>query len=256
MNLNNQRLCAAHSTYKEYVEPHSLSSFHIRCCIDAHDRERHSEYQQLRAAIFIRQLKWDIPMDEEGREKDHYDQSEDPAIGVHCVYGVHEGHEYLLGGVRTFALNSWWDSMTANEFHAVGMIPDDVLASLESQYDHREVLELTRFCVQRRRWYSPPSVSADTRFNCAIARDLTYAAVYYQAEQTNRWKALALVDSGYLQVMQRSHFVFQVVYTHNLGMRLGYSLTIIDLSATIQAIRAAGDVARADRMVSLCEISR
>lgn len=239
----------AHSVHA-YTDAYS-TSFHIHSCIEPHDLKRHSEYQKLRATTFIDQLKWDIPMDEEGRERDHYDQSKDPSISTHCVYGVQDGQEYLLGGVRIFELHSWQDSMTANEFRAVGMIPDDAIATLADHYDCQQVLELTRLCVQRRRWYAPTSISR--RFNCTVARDLTYAAVYYMAEQTGRWKALALVDTGYLQVMQRSHFVFQCVYTQNLGNKSGYALTIIDLLATIQAICAAGETARAERMMWLCE---
>src|SRR5437879_11548631 len=47
------------------------------------DKERQNEYQRLRATIFVEQLGWNIPVDEEGRERDRYDQ--DSSI-VHCVY--------------------------------------------------------------------------------------------------------------------------------------------------------------------------
>jgi hypothetical protein len=163
---------------------------------------------------------------------------------------VHGESEYLLGGVRIFELHTWQDSMVTNEFYTVGMIPESALASLQSQYDCRELLELTRFCVQRSRWYTPPSLSA--RFNCVVARDLTYAAVYHVAEKTNRWQALALVDTGYLHVMKRSGFVFREIYAQNLRARSGYTLTVIDLKATVNAIYAAGEIDRAERMMSLC----
>lgn len=218
--------------------------------IAPHDMARQSEYQRLRTAIFVQQLGWDVPVDEEGRERDHYDLRDDPSISVHCVYGEHANTEYLLGGVRIFELHSWNNSMVTNEFRTVGMIPDSVLTCLKNQYDYHQLLELTRFCVQRGRWYTPPSIS--TRFNCVTARDLTYAAVYKMAEKTGRWKALALVDTNYLQVMKRSHFVFQQLYTHYTREKFGYSLTIIDLYATLRAIRAAGEFARAERMIALC----
>lgn len=243
------------STYLAHKDPNvtclsSLSVHHIA----SQDTARQDDYQRLRATIFVHQLKWEVFVDEEGRERDHYDQREDPSIHIYGVYGVHADVEYILGGVRIFELDAWKDSMTANEFHAVGMIPESVLAYLARQYDCRDLLELTRFCVQRRRWYTPPSVPKTTRFNCVVARDLTYAAVYHMAEKTGRWKALALVDTGYLQVMKRSHFVFQEIYTssENAKAKSGYALMVIDLLATIRAICQAGEIARAERMMALC----
>lgn len=227
----------------------SLAAMRIRQ-ISLQDTTRQSEYQRLRTAIFIQQYGWELPMDNEGRERDRYDQQEDPSIRVYGVYGIHEETEYLLGGVRIFELHTWQDSMLFNEFHWGNMIPDDVLMKLETLHECSECLELTRFCTQRGSWYTPPS--GDARFHCVVARDLTYAAVYQMAEQTNRWKALAVVNAAYFQVMRQSHFVFQELHTHNLRAKVGYAVVTIDLKATIHAIQAAGESARAERMLALC----
>lgn len=162
--------------------------------------------------------------------------------------------ECLLGGVRIFQLRNWDDSMVVNEFHDAGMIPGRVLQLLEDRYDCCELLELTRFCVQRGRWYIPLHVRDKSfpGFHCAVAHDTTYASVYSFAEKTKRWSALALVDAGYLRVMKRSHFVFEEVYSQQRDAHQGYALTVIDLPATIRSIREAGESERAERMMTLC----
>jgi N-acyl-L-homoserine lactone synthetase len=233
----------------QHTNATSLAAMRIRL-ISSHDTARHSEYQRLRTAIFVQQYGWELPVDDEGRERDQYDQQEDSSIRIYGVYGVHETIEYLLGGVRVFSLRTWENSMLFNEFRLRKMIPDAVLTNLETLQECSVLLELTRLCVQRSRWYTPPGVS--THFPCVVARDLTYAAVYQVAAQTNRWKALALVSAAYFQVMRRSQFVFQELYTHNLHVKAGYALTIIDLKATIQAICEVGEFARAERMMTLC----
>ena len=221
------------------------------------DAERHDEYQRLRASIFVHQFGWNIPVNEKGRERDIYDQQKNASVSMHCVYGIGQDKaEHLLGGVRIFDLESWNDSMVMREFHDAGMIPGNVLQFLERQYNCRALLELTRLCVQRGRWYPSPGTSDGNSpgFNCMVARDLTYAAVYAQAEQTGRWSALALVSSRYLQVMRRSHFIFREIYAQHTDKKSGYALTVINLMATIQAMRAAGEHTRADRMMALCAI--
>lgn len=217
--------------------------------ISWYDFERQDEYQRLRAEIFVRTLGWQIPVDQQGRERDHYDSPENPAVSVYGVYGRDEYAEYLLGGVRLFSLRNWEDSMIMNEFYAVGMIPEYVLRFLKDYYLSTELLELTRFCVQRGRRYRPAHTLK--HFNNQVARDLTYAAVYAQAQNTERRNALALVNVNYLQVMRRSHFVFKEVYARH-DQHQGYVLTVIDLWDTIRSIRAAGDFARANRMLALC----
>jgi len=223
--------------------------------IDWPDSLRQSEYQRLRAEIFVKQLGWNIPVDLFGRERDRYDQKASPTISVYCVYGIDSMHmEHLLGGVRIFQLRDWDGSMVVNEFHDAGMIPGRVLQLLENRYDCGELLELTRLCVQRGHWYIPPHVHDKSfpGFRCAVARDLTYASVYSVAGRTQRWCALALVDAGYLRVMKRSHFVFEEVYSQQRETRQGYALTIIDLPATIRSIREVGESERAERMMALC----
>ncbi|HEY1353429.1 MAG TPA: hypothetical protein VGF67_27790 [Ktedonobacteraceae bacterium] len=221
------------------------------------DAARHDEYQRLRASIFVHQLGWDIPVDERGRERDCYDWQENALVSMHCVYGQGQDNaEYLLGGVRVFDLETWDDSMVMHEFYDAGMIPGSVLQTLEKHYDCRTLLELTRLCVRRGRWYAPPGPLLYTPgFSCLMARDLTYAAVYAQAEQTGRWHAIGLAESRYLQVMRRSHFVFQEIYARGTEQKSGYALVLIDLLATLQALRTAGEYHRAQRMLALCAAS-
>lgn len=217
--------------------------------ISRYDTHRQDEYLRLRADIFVRSLGWQIPVDERGRECDHYDFEENSNVSMYGIYGQGEQQEHLLSGVRLFCLQDWRDSMITNEFHQVGMIPDYILYALQDRYNGKDLLELTRFCVQRGRWYQPPG--SLNNFSNQIARDLTYAAVYAKAQSTGRRKALALVDRGYLQVMKRSHFVFKEIYARQ-EQHQGYTLTVIDLWDTIHAIKAAGDFARAQRMLALC----
>lgn len=222
----------------------------VHCHIDPQNTRRQDEYQRLRAQVFVHQLGWRIPVDGEGRERDHYDLQRHGAVSAHCVYGMDaSSREHLLAGVRVFQLRDWSDSMVMNEFRAVGMIPEHILTLLRRRYVCHDLLELTRFCVQRGRWYAPSSFSG--WFNNQVARDLTYAAVFAQARYTGRRNALALVDSRYLQVMKRSHFIFQEVYSRRDAAH-SYSLTIIDLWSTIRSIRLSGDQQRANRMLALC----
>lgn len=215
------------------------------------DVARQDEYQRLRAEVFVRQLGWDVPVDSQGRERDRYDQEMGSTISVYCVYGLaSSGVEYLLAGIRVFQLRDWRDSMITNEFHAAGMIPEHVLQLLRDHYSCINLLELTRFCVQRGRWYYP----ADTpeRFNNQIARDLAYAAVFAQAQNSGRGNALALVDFGYLQVMRRAHFMLNEIFSWQDPCHGRFVLVVIDLWGTIRSIRAAGDFIRAQRMLALC----
>ncbi len=214
-----------------------------------------SEYQRLRTAIFVKQFGWNVPVDAEGRERDRYDQQLGDVVSIHCVYGVsREETEHLLGGMRVFELHTWKNSMTMNEFHEAGMIPSHVLRNLETHYDCNNVLELTRFCMQRGHRYLPldPVGTTNNGFNLVVARDLTYAAVYAKAEQTGRTLALGIANVGYLRIMRRSHFVFEEIHTQDLKTRDGFALVMIDLPATIRAIRASGQIERAECMMALC----
>jgi N-acyl-L-homoserine lactone synthetase len=207
------------------------------------DANRLAEYQHLRGETFVQRLGWQIPLDAEGREADRYDKRENYSfVSAHCVYGINH-QEHLLGGIRIFTLRDWSDSMVENEFHTVGMLPKHVLHLLRSLYRCTDLLELTRLCVQ-------PSPTPP--FRQTVARDLTYASVYALAQTTGRKYALALVDSLYFQVIRRSHFLFQEIYSRRLGRPQGYALVIIDLWGTILALRAYGEGARAKRMLALC----
>jgi N-acyl-L-homoserine lactone synthetase len=207
------------------------------------DPKRLAEYQRLRALTFVQRLGWQIPVDAEGKEADHYDSVEAKSfVSLHGVYGLNN-QEHFLGGVRIFTLRTWSDSMIENEFHTVGMIPQHTLQFLKRQYSCTDLLELTRLCVQ-------PSPTAP--FRQIIARDFTYASVYALAQKTGRRLALALVDSLYFQVMRRSNFIFREIYTHRLDQRQGHALVVIDLWETIRSIRAHGNDARAARMLALC----
>lgn len=242
-----------------FVEPEAFifspsgerEKYAIHCYIDPENVKRQDAYQRLRAQVFVGQLGWKIPVDSAGRERDHYDLRVHGAVSSHCVYGLDAttSTEYLLAGVRVFRLRDWSDSMVMNEFRTVGMIPEYILKLLRRDYACDELLELTRFCVQRGRWSGSPSLAVC--FNHQIARDLTYATVFAQAKYTGRRKALALVDSRYLQVMKRSQFSFREVYVQQ-SKRHGYALTVIDLWETIRSIRAGGDLQRANRMLALC----
>ncbi|GHO63524.1 hypothetical protein KSC_024160 [Ktedonobacter sp. SOSP1-52] len=215
---------------------------------------RQVAYQRLRYETFIERLGWDIPA-KEGREYDHYDLQESAAIQLFGIFGKKSRTEYLLGGVRVFSLNSWDISMTMSEFKDAGMIPSPVLEKLASR-SCTDLIEITRLCVKRGSRFlpSPSTLNGEEAegFDLAIARDLTYAAVYKVAEETGRYHALALVHSSYLHLMTRGKFVFDVLHAENLRQRNGYALTLINLPATTRAIRANGERDRANRMLSLC----
>jgi N-acyl-L-homoserine lactone synthetase len=217
------------------------------------DEKRSTDYQLLRAQIFVKGLNWNIPLDYQGREIDRYDQIQSSHIDSYGVYGIDtNAEEHFLGGIRIFHLRKWSDSMVMQEFRDAGMIPDTILHQLQQNYDHRTILELTRFCVQRGRRYLPSQLlraSGFAGFNLQIARDLTYASVYAVAKNTAKYFALGIADAGYLNVMRRSHFTFQTLYTHETA---AYSLVLIDLFATIDSIRSYGESIIADRMLSLC----
>ncbi|QBD77015.1 hypothetical protein EPA93_13775 [Ktedonosporobacter rubrisoli] len=220
--------------------------------IDWHDVSKQQEYQRLRAEIFVKRLGWTLLVDPEGCESDRYDQIDDETINIYGVYGIdHREREHLLAGVRIFQLRCWNDSMVVNEFAEAGMIPDPILTYLKDHYNCDDLLELTRLCVQRGRWYCPSALQ-DSSFSCAVARDLIYALAYAQAEQTHQRYTIGIVHTGYLRVMKRSHFVFKELYTHHVDRRGGYALAVVDLAATIHAIRAAGEHERAGRMLALC----
>jgi N-acyl-L-homoserine lactone synthetase len=208
------------------------------------DPKRLAEYQRLRGAIFVRRLGWQIPIDEEGKEVDRYDgYAAKSFVRSHGVFGLHHHREQLLGGVRISTLRIWSESMVENEFYTNGMLPDHALQLLESEYRSRELLELTRLCVDH--VPLPP-------FRREVARDLIYAAIYAMAQATGRKLALVLVDSLCFQVVRRSHFIFRDIYKHRLDQRAGYALVVIDLWDTIHALHARGDHARVTRMLSLC----
>lgn len=207
------------------------------------DTQRLAEYQYLRGMTFVQRLGWQIATDLEGRDVDRYDNAESRSfVSEHCVYGMNH-REHLLGGIRIFTLRDWSDSMVENEFHSIGMLPEQTLHLLKSQYRCTDLLELTRLCVH------PSPIPP---FRQMVARDLTYAAVYELAQATGRGYALGLADSLYFQVMQRAHFRFQNFYTHQLDRRQGYALVVIDLWGTVRALRARGEDARVGRMLALC----
>ena len=222
------------------------------------DFPRQREYQRLRAKIFVDQFGWQIPVDRAGCERDRYDELDENRVRISCVYGKRSwrGTECLLGGVRTLILRSWDDSMTTNEFHLAGMIPLNVIQSLKARYQENTILEITRLCLQRGRIYDPQWTGySPTQFHMGIARDLVYASVYELAEQTGRYLALGIADRYYLRVMRHSHFAFEELYTQIDGARGGYSLTMIDLSATIKAMMQSGAYDRVRRMLVLCSQS-
>lgn len=232
-----------------FLPPILFSSFvednNVHYCVRRYlsaDDQRQNDYQRLRAEVFVHQKGWNLPLDENGRERDRYDDQFNDTIHIHCVYGVCAKKEYLLAGIRVLQLDTWADSMVTNEFVEAGMIPSHILSLLRSSHC-QHLLELTRLCVQRGRWYSP---DGGMRFHTLVARDLAYASVYAQATETGRTHALSLVDTHYLRIIRRSHFVFTEIYIHR-----EYALVMIDLWATIDSINKAGDRARAQRMLAL-----
>lgn len=217
-------------------------AYRIRCLTDS-DRQRHSEYQRLRAEIFVNRLNWSLPVDEEGRECDRYDRSQSPLISTHCIY---DHQEQLLGGVRIFELRQWTDSMIFNEFHLQGMVPQSVLHLLEERYQATDVLEVTRICVTR-----------NPNKQHAIIRDYIYAMVYSLAEKLQRRYTLGIVHRAYYLGFKRSKFVMDELYTQfDQSSRVaGYALVMIDMPRTILAMYDANvhlqDAAK--RMLSLCK---
>lgn len=219
--------------------------------IDQMDDARLREYQQLRADIFVNQLDWKLPVDSDGREYDHYDRRPD-FVSVHCVYGRQGAHsEHLLGGGRIFQLREWLDSMIFNEFYQAQMVSAEALLMLRDQYDCQDLLEFNRICVRRGRWYTPPD-ALEIKFNLAIVSDLLYAAVFAMAEKTGRRSVLGIVDTLYLGAIKRSHFVYREIYGHNLNARGGHAIIVVDLSATIRALYATNNHARAERLLVQC----
>jgi len=204
------------------------------------DVHRHHEYQRMRAKVFVETLGWDIPVDAQGRERDRYDQ-ENEATTFHCVYGKDEQTEYILGGVRLIAMKHWSDSMLFNEFRGSEFIPESV-AHLLASLDCQTYIEITRFCVQQGRLYPPLSIAK--KYQCSVARDLTYAGVYALSRQLNRPKAIGIAQPAYLKIMRLGHFQFSEIHQTANG-----SLVIIDLWQTIRAIQEAGDYRRVQRML-------
>jgi len=204
------------------------------------DTQRHDAYQRLRADIFVTHMHWKIPLDVYGREHDRYDQ-ENETVTMHCVFGKETSTEHILGGVRLIAMQRWQDSMLFNEFSASHFIPADILKKL-LDLDCRTFLEITRFCVQQGRWYSPPLTTQ--RYQTACARDLTYAGVYALASRLNRPYAVGIAHPNYLRIMRLAHFQFEEIYPTPNG-----SLVLIDLWRTIDSILAAKGDDRAQRML-------
>ena len=212
------------------------------------DHEQHMSYQRLRAEIFGAQLRWQVVVTPDGREIDRYDQCDDPTIQAHTVSLVEGDEEHLVGGVRTFALCSWEASMVMQEFRVAGMFSDEVLGSLQEAYQAEKLLEVTRLCVQRRHCVTPT-----TALHRQMAQDFTYATVYRVAEVTGRSLVLAVVSTGYRCLLQRMGFVIHVHATHEPGRKTGYTLTIIDLVASMHRMRATGKQEQAARLLSLCQ---
>jgi len=203
------------------------------------DIPRLNEYQRLRAAIFAHGRGWQIPVDEHGRERDRYDEPDERwYTNSFGVYGE-DVSEHLLGGVRVLSLPTWDHSMVMNEF--ASMFHESALRTLRSMRS-QDILEITRFCVRRGHWYP-----ANQRFRCAVARDLTYAALYAVVSNTQRTLGVGVADPAYMRVIQRGHFAVTA-----LSVTPNAILFLVDLEESIRAIRLAGDEARAQRMLFLC----
>jgi N-acyl-L-homoserine lactone synthetase len=230
--------CAVPSQATAYVDTYGCA--YVAGRLTWQDCHRHDEYQKLRAKIFVEMMGWDIPVDTEGREKDRYDQ-ENEATTIHCVYGINEDRECILGGVRLIAMKTWSDSMLFNEFRGSDFVPKDVVETLNS-LDCQAYIEITRFCVQQGRLYPPTSLTK--KYQCAVARDLTYAGVYALSQQMKRPQAIGIAHPSYLRIMRQGHFRFAEIHRTTAG-----SLVIIDLWQTIRAIQEAGDYRRAQRML-------
>ena len=211
-------------------------------------------YQRLRAEVFIDQLGWRLPRGPLGGESDRYDIG-GQAITVYGAFGIDGcGREHLLGGVRIFRLRAWDDSMLPHEFAGLGMVPPPIMKQLKARYPQANLNELTPLCVRPGRRWSPPDAPEET-FDLGVAGDLCYAATCLEAEMTNRWHALAIVDAVYERVMRRAHFQMEPIHSVKASAadRYGYSVVLIDMPATIKAIRASGAEDRANRIVSMCQ---
>lgn len=223
--------------------------------LDWNDMHTQTAYQRLRGEVFVRDRGWDLPLDGEGRECDRYDVGGGLAIKTYVATAEVEGRaKELLGGVRVFQLRHWDDSMLRHEFRAAKMIPREVLDDLESRFAAPTFVELTRLCVRspRLRNGSEYDGLATPSYDLRIARDLVYAGAYAGAEAEGRRYALGVTDGLYLRVMRRSHFVFDTLFDGGMHKRGGYGLVLIDLMATVRAIHACGETARARRMLLCC----
>lgn len=219
------------------------------------DVSRQAAYQRLRGEVFVGERGWDLPLDGAGRESDRYDIGGGQAITSYAVSaGIAGGDEELLGGVRVFTLRHWDDSMLRHEFLSAGMIPHTVLDELETRSEAQRFVELTRLCVRTRRAHAAAERESLTTpsYDLGIARDLVYAGAYAAAEAAGRRYALGVTDGLYLRVMRRSHFVFDTLFDGGMHARGGYGLVLIDLVATVRAIHARGETARAQRMLLGC----
>ncbi len=231
--------------------------------LDWSEWERHAAFQRLRGDVFVKQLRWPIPLEADGREADRYDIGGGKAISIHCVYGVDDqGGEHLLGGLRIFKLRSWDDAMLAHEFASSGMIPPHVLSQLEERFAADQLTEITRFCMIR-----PTKGSVRTRhetreevpfrslvplnFDMAVARDLCYGVMVREAVEFERDYTLALMDSRIVRVMNAMHFVFDEVYAVNLHRRDGYALILGDLGACLRNVYQTDGLIRARRIASV-----
>lgn len=175
--------------------------------------EAHNEYQRLRARVFVHSLGWHLPIDEEGRERDHFDCSDSNLL----VYGAYSSDNTLIGGIRIGKVDNWQNTLL-HQFCQAGLLSDQ---SWQNN-DCHQFLELTRLCIS-------PLVEASTK---GIVRDLLYGCAVAQAKVTGRPYALAIVDVVFLKALYRSGFVFSHAYQKN-----ALALVIIDTWATVLAIQ-------------------
>jgi len=214
------------------------------------DVERQKEYQKLRTDVFVEQLGWDLPVTDEGCECDHYDRDRLSHVACFGVYGRIEMRQtqQLLGGTRLFLPSSWEETMICTDFVQAGMVPTEICVLLQERYNVQMLIELTRLCVRRYK----VKKGDERSFAADVVRDLIYAAVYAIAEDTCRPFALAMVDSLCWRVIKHSHFHFQLLHSHQLHIRQGYALVLIDLIQTLYLVREARDgELRFNRMIAL-----
>jgi N-acyl-L-homoserine lactone synthetase len=217
-----------------------------------YDFTRRNTYQRLRANIFVKQSGWELPIDKRGRERDHYDEMDEDRVQIACVYGRYGYKEYLLGGVRIHNLGNWNESMVVNEFHHIGMLPLSVVDLLKEHHDATDFLEISRLCLWRGRAYETPEREGKIpSFQPSVARDLIYAAMFAQVEQTKRKQLLFIADRYYLQVLRRSHFVLEELYFYPQGGKRGYSLVVLDFLASLVALEKVGAYDQVRRILSL-----